>query len=76
MTDNQDRLMHGRVSQHAFVCRERARPSRPLVGATLFDKETPTSKVHVSPTLSFRRHVSLIATLKVHFNHIVDDVVV
>lgn len=58
MTKNQDRLRNGRVTQHASVLGERARPLRPPVGATSFNPEASTSRAHVSPMSSSKRHVS------------------
>ncbi|KAL5055342.1 hypothetical protein RYX36_036024, partial [Vicia faba] len=58
MTNNQDRLRHNRVFQHAFVRGERARPSRPPVGASSFDAKTSNFGVQVSSTSSSQRQVS------------------
>lgn len=43
MAENQNRLKHNRVSQHAFVCRERAICSGPRFSANSFDAEALTS---------------------------------
>lgn len=58
MTDNQDRLRHYRVFQHASVCKEGAKLARPLVGSSSFDAEASTSRVQVSPSSSSWRRVS------------------
>lgn len=58
MAKNSYRLRHSRVAQHASVCMEMVKPSRPPIGETSFDPEVLTSGAHVSPALSFRRRVS------------------
>lgn len=47
MTDNQYRLKHDIVSIHAFVRRERARPSRPPINASSFDVGASSSRVQL-----------------------------
>lgn len=62
MYDSQGRLRHGRVAQHVSVRRENGRHSRPEIGATSFDAEASSSKVHVSTTLSSQRPETLATT--------------
>lgn len=57
--DNQDRLRHSRVSQHASVRRKRVRHSRPPIDASSFDVEpsivsplNSSSLRHVSPVVA------------------------
>lgn len=61
MADNQERLRHGRVFQHASIHREITRPSQSPDGGSSFDAEAPTSGVQVSSVLSSRKQVSHIA---------------
>lgn len=60
MSENVDILSHSRVAQHTFVQKEKARPSRPAVGATSFYVETSSSRVNMSSTSSSQRHKSLV----------------
>lgn len=59
MVDNQDRMRHNRVSQHASIYRKRVWPSQPSVNSSLVDVEAQTSRVQASPgSSSRRRHMS------------------
>ena len=55
MADNQDKLRHDRVAQHASVQRERARSSQTPVDSNLVDMETSTFWDHTFPHSSSRR---------------------
>lgn len=57
MSNNQERLRHGRVTQHASVQREKTRPSRSN-NVTFSNARALSSGVHVSPSSSSRRHDS------------------
>lgn len=59
MGENPKKFRYDRVAQHASFYKESAKPSRPLVSATSFNLEALTSGVHVSPTSSSRRNISL-----------------
>lgn len=48
MAENQDKLRHDCVSQHAFVCRERTPRSRPCFSASFFYSEASASYGRVS----------------------------
>lgn len=50
MIDNQERMRHDSVIQHASVSMEKARPSRFAVGETSFDAEALSFRIHMSPT--------------------------
>lgn len=43
MTENQDRLRHDRVTQHAYVRSDRSKPLRPQVDVTPFHVEASSS---------------------------------
>lgn len=58
MEDNQKQLRHDRVSQHASIHMERARPPQSPVGTNSFDAEMLTSRVQVFLASSSRRQVS------------------
>lgn len=46
--------------QHAFIWTKRVRPSRTTIGATSFDVEPSSFRVHMSLALSSERHESLV----------------
>lgn len=58
MANNQDQTSLGKVSDHASIRMERARPLQPMTGSSSFDVEASTSKVHASPTSSSLRRQS------------------
>lgn len=59
MIDNQDRLRHDIVAQHASVQRKKARSSQAFVVSSPVVADASTSGAHASPPLSSRRrHMS------------------
>lgn len=58
ISNNVDKLMHGKVAQHASVRRKRVGSSHSAIDTTSFNVETSSSGVHVSPTSSSRRYDS------------------
>lgn len=61
MSDNQERMIHGRVIQHASLCKKKTIPLQSAVGETLFASEELSSRVHVSPKSSSQIHASLLS---------------
>lgn len=60
MVDNQDRLRHGRIVQHASVQREKAQSLQTLLISSSIDAEASAYGAHAStPSSSRRRQVSL-----------------
>lgn len=60
MYNNKEGLRHGRVIQNDFFCMKKVRPSRLVIGETLFVGEGSSSKVNVSSSSSSRIHVSFV----------------
>lgn len=52
MDNNQERVRHGRLAQHASVCKENVRPSLAAVRETSFDVKVSSSHVQLSLTSS------------------------